>query len=148
MSEERERRRRGWLTNEWANADGRLDRPALSPKAFVASNLAGLCSDGRTDGRTDDKDGREPTKRRAGKTKTTIPKQTCFSAFSKLQEIKPETQIPRRRSFGWTNERTDDQDGRELTQRRAGTTETTTPETNLFLCLSVRMDERTIRWER
>ena len=71
--------------------------PALSPKAFVAAYLAGL----RTDERTDDQDGREgrtdertstQSKRRAVKTKPTIPEPNLFLCV-KTPEPRPETQI-------------------------------------------------------
>ena len=110
--------------------------PALSPKAFVGANLAGLCSGGRTDGWTDGRSGREGANETTRwKSKNDNSRNNFVSLLSlSSKKFKPETQIPRRRSFGWTNERTDDQDGRELTKRRAGKTETTIPETNLFLC--------------
>ena len=138
MNEERERRRSGWLTNEWAHRCGRLDRPALSPKACRCRKPRRVVfrwTNGRTDGLSG-REGVNETKRWKNKNKNdNSRKQICFSALSKPQSSNPRPGISRRRSVGWTNKQTEDQDGRELTKRHAGKTKTIIPETNLFLYL-------------
>ena len=136
------------MTNEWANRYGRLDRPALSPKACRCRKPRRVVF-GWTNGRTDYQDGREPTKRRAGKTKKTLAgvrsdgrmnERTIRTEGSKRNDVleKQKRQIPKQiyfsafsklqnsnprpeSPFRWTNGRSDGSDRRSI-ERRDGQT--------------------------
>ena len=78
----------------------------LALKRVVAANLAGLCSDGRTDGRTI-RTGGSQRNDALEKQKRQFQKQICFSALSKLQSSNPRPEsLAGVRSDGRMNERT------------------------------------------
>ena len=67
---------RGWTCGPAGHG-----RPLALKRSLAPTSPGCVRVDERTDGRTDDQDGRGLTKRRAGKAKTTIPETILFLCF-------------------------------------------------------------------